>query len=212
MKMAAGRAAPTGLQSIQPPSPPYRARFRSRSNPVLAHPASLALRLHSTSLSEVALIDRFPGLRMRVVAPIVRVGADRPISRQARASNRSGFPRLSNPKVRPRPELDRGSAQRSDLCRPRQRRRPCHRPRLARVGGPRISRRPVRTLAIERSSGGRFPPRHQNPPIPSERPGQRARQRRLPSLSRVALSVAATVLTCYGYVVSVKRGPFTRRA
>jgi hypothetical protein len=67
------------------------------------------------------------------------------------------------------------------------------------MGGPRLSRRPVRTLAVERPTGGRFAPGAQSP-IPSERPAQRARRRRLPSLSRVALFVAATMLTRYSNV------------
>jgi hypothetical protein len=50
---------------------------------------------------------------------------------------------------------------------------------------------------------------HNPPPIPSERPAQRARQRRLPSLSRLALSVAATMLTRYSNVTGLA-GPLGR--
>jgi hypothetical protein len=79
----------------------------------------------------------------------------------------------------------------TDVC-AREPYRPCS--RLARLGGFRLPGRSLRTLSCHRRAGGRFSPREAGRG-PSEKPVQRPHPRWLPPLSRVALSVPATLLT-----------------
>jgi hypothetical protein len=69
--------------------------------------------------------------------------------------------------------------------------RPCS--RLARLGGFRLSGRSLRTLSCHRRTGCRVSPR-ESCPWASEKPVQRPHPRGVSPLSRVALSVPATLL------------------